>query len=126
MTGKQPNIVTFVLDPKNPPTMSAEQLARLDALTPEQIEANALSDPDNPPATEEELARMETVGLVRRARNAAGMSQPQFAKAFHVTIGRLRDLEQGRTSADSAMRAYLRVIAKDPAFVRKTLENASR
>jgi putative transcriptional regulator len=106
--------------------MSAEQLARLDALTPEQIEANALSDPDNPPATEEELARMETVGLIRRARNAAGMSQPQFAKAFHVTIGRLRDLEQGRTSADSAMRAYLQVIAKDPAFVRKTLESASR
>ena len=69
---------------------------------------------------------METVVLVRNARQAVGMSQPQFAKAFHVTIGRLRDLEQGRTSADSAMRAYLKVIARDPAFVRKALESASR
>lgn len=115
-----------VLDPRNPPRIPPDQLARLDAMTEEEIEANALSDPDNPPLTEEELARMETVVLVRNARDAAGMSQPQFAKAFHVTLGRLRDLEQGRTSADSAMRAYLKVIAKDPAFVRKTLEGASR
>lgn len=126
MPEKQPNIVTFVLDPKNPPRFTAEERARLDAMTEEEIEANALSDPDNPPTTDEEFARMETVVLVRNARHAADMSQPQFAKAFHVTLGRLRDLEQGRTSADSAMRAYLTVIAKDPAFVRKTLESASR
>ena len=119
-------LVKFTLDPKNPPRLTPEQRARLDAMTEEEIEANALSDPDNPPLTEEELDRMETVVLVRNARHAADMSQPQFAKAFHVTLGRLRDLEQGRTSADSAMRAYLRVIARDPAFVRKTLEGASR
>ena len=95
-------------------------------MTEEEIEANALSDPDNPPSTDEELDRMASAFLVRKTREAAGMSQPQFAKAFHVTLGRLRDLEQGRTSADSAMRAYLRVIARDPAFVRKTLEGASR
>jgi hypothetical protein len=32
--------------------------ARLASMTEEEIEANALSDPDNPPMTEEELARM--------------------------------------------------------------------
>lgn len=33
--------------------------ARIDAMTEEEIEANALSDPDNPPWTEEELAAAE-------------------------------------------------------------------
>lgn len=116
----------YVLDPKNPPRIPPDQLARLDAMTEEEIEANALSDPDNPPMTDEDLKRLEGVMLVRKARFAAGMSQPQFAKAFQLKIGRLRDLEQGRTRPDSAMRAYLTVIAKDPAFVRKTLESASR
>jgi putative transcriptional regulator len=124
MGKKKANIVTYILDPNNPPTMTPEQWARLDAMTEEEIEANALSDPDNPPSTDEELDRMASAFLVRKAREAAGMSQPQFADAYHVTIGRLRDLEQGRTSADSAMRAYLRVIARDPAFVRQVLEEA--
>lgn len=115
-----------VLDPKNPPRLTAEEHARLDGMTDEEIEANALSDPDNPPMTDEELKRLEGVMLVRKARFAAGMSQPQFAKAFHVKIGRLRDLEQGRSRPDSAMRAYLKLIARDPAFVRETLEGASR
>lgn len=35
--------------------------ARLDAMTEEEIEANALSDPDNPPLTDEQLATMVTV-----------------------------------------------------------------
>ena len=34
---------------------------RLRNMTEEEIEANALSDPDNPPMTEEELARLEPV-----------------------------------------------------------------
>jgi hypothetical protein len=38
--------------------------ARLDALTDKQINAAALSDPDNPPSTKEELARM--AAIVRR------------------------------------------------------------
>jgi uncharacterized protein (DUF4415 family) len=35
--------------------------ARIDAMTEEEIEANALSDPDNPPWTEEQLAAAELV-----------------------------------------------------------------
>ena len=42
-------LVKFTLDPKNPPRLTPEQRARLDAMTEEEIEANALSDPDNPP-----------------------------------------------------------------------------
>ena len=35
--------------------------ARIDAMTEEEIEANARSDPDNPPWTDEELAAAELV-----------------------------------------------------------------
>jgi putative transcriptional regulator len=126
MRRKKDGTVTFILDLNNPPTMTPEDWARFDALTEEEIEANAISDPDNPPLTDDELERMESAFLVRKAREAAGLTQPQFARIYRVTVGRLRDLEQGRTSADSAMRAYLRVIARDPAFVRETLESAPR
>jgi DNA-binding transcriptional regulator YiaG len=34
----------------------------------------------------------------------------------------LRDLEQGRTQADSAILAYLRLIARDPEGVKASLE----
>jgi hypothetical protein len=35
--------------------------AKLDAMTDEEIEAAARSDPDNPPLTDEQLARMRLV-----------------------------------------------------------------
>lgn len=57
--------VRFTLDPDKPPRMTAEQLARLDAMTDAQITAAAESDPDNPPLTVAELERMEAVRRVR-------------------------------------------------------------
>jgi hypothetical protein len=44
--------------------------ARLDAMTDEEIEANALSDPDNPPLTEEQLDELERKATEMRARLA--------------------------------------------------------
>ena len=44
--------------------------ARLEAMTEDEIDANALVDPDNPPLTDEELARGES--RIRRAF-AAGL-----------------------------------------------------
>ena len=58
--------VRFTLDPSNAPELTAGQLARLDAMTEAEITAAALSDPDNPPLTAEELDRMEAVRRVRR------------------------------------------------------------
>ncbi|HEX8164968.1 MAG TPA: hypothetical protein VF601_04175 [Beijerinckiaceae bacterium] len=62
--------VRYRLDPNNPPKMSAEELARLDAMTDEEITAAAESDPDNPPLTEEELTKIETIQLLREAPSA--------------------------------------------------------
>ncbi len=104
-----------------PLKMTAEEWARLDAMTPEQIEQNALDDPDNPPSTDEELERGVLARNIRLLRQSTGMSQEKFAAKFHIHVARLRDWEQGRHMPDSAMRAYLRVIQENQKAVEDTL-----
>lgn len=111
----------FTLDPKNPPKLTAKEEVRLDALTDADITAAALSDPDNLPMTDEELARLTAARRVRAVRAHTGLSQASFAKTFHINVARLRDLEQGRTQPDSAVLAYLAVIDKEPEAVRRAL-----
>jgi hypothetical protein len=41
--------------------LDAVDWAKIDAMTDEEIEAAARSDPDNPPLTDEELAQMRRV-----------------------------------------------------------------
>jgi putative transcriptional regulator len=117
-------IVRYTLDPNNPPQMTPEQKARLDAMTDEEITAAALSDPDNPPLTDEEIERFAAARLAKTIRNQLDLTQQEFAERFHISYGRLRDLEQGRTQPDSALVAYLRVIANDPQAVLRVLDAA--
>lgn len=114
-------IVRFTLDPDAPPALTDTERARLDVVTENDVETSALSDPDNPPLTDDELGRMATARLVRRARQKTGLSQPKFASTYHFSIGRLRDLEQGRSQPDSAVLAYLALIEQDPDRVRDQL-----
>jgi putative transcriptional regulator len=111
----------FTLDPNNPPRMSAVALARMDAMTDAEITAAALSDPDNPPWTPDEMARIGAARRVQAVRRRTGLSQAQFAAQYRINIGRLRDLEQGRTRADSALLAYLTVIDREPDLVKQAL-----
>lgn len=107
-------MVKFTMDPAHPPSFEAGELERLEAMTPEEIEAAARDDPDNPPLTPEELARMTSARTVRDVRQSTGLSQAQFARTFKINHARLRDLERGRSKADSALTAYLKVIATAP------------
>lgn len=111
----------FILDPNHPPRTSPEALARLDAMTDEEITAAALSDPDNPPLTEDELARIAAARRIQRIRARTGLSQTQFADQYRINVARLRDLEQGRSRPDSAMLAYLSVIEQEPELVKRAL-----
>jgi putative transcriptional regulator len=70
--------------------------ARLDAMTDEEVMAAALSDPDAQPLTPERLAKMRRVSRVKVLRQRLGMTQMQFAEAFHLPITTLRDWEQHR------------------------------
>ncbi len=92
----------------------------------EQIEAAAAKDPDNPPLTPAQRARLHRVPRVKTLRWEMGLSQAQFASRFQIPIGTLRDWEQGRTEPDQAARAYLDVIAHDPENVRKALRAAKK
>jgi putative transcriptional regulator len=111
----------FTLDPNSPPMLSDAQRARLDAMTDAELTAAAESDADNPPLSADELARLEAAATVRSVRAKTGLSQNRFAKAYRISVGRLRDLEQGRTRADSALLAYLAVIDREPEAVRRAL-----
>jgi putative transcriptional regulator len=114
-------MVRFRFDPDAPPTLSPVERARLDAMTDADLTRAAQTDIDNPPLNPDELARVETARTVRRVRARTGLSQIRFAQAFRINIGRLRDLEQGRTMADSALLAYLKVIDREPESVKRAL-----
>jgi putative transcriptional regulator len=90
-------------------------------MTDEEVELAALSDPDAPPSTAEQLAQMRRVAYARHVRWKLGLSQTEFAVRFHIPIGTLRDWEQHRTKPDSAAAAYLRVIADNPDAVLQVL-----
>lgn len=81
----------------------------------------ALSDPDNPPMTDEQLARLRPVAEIKRLRLSLRLSQAEFARRFQIPLGTLRDWEQHRAEPDQATRAYLKVIARIPHDVMNAL-----
>lgn len=91
-------------------------------MTEEEVEANAASDPDNPPISDEDLARMRRVPNPREIRQRLHLSQEQFAAEFHVPLGTLRDWEQGRSTPDTTARTLLRVIEHNPEAVAQALK----
>src|SRR3990170_5992176 len=107
-------VVQVLPDGSTRPFQDKTDWARLEAMTEEEIEVNALSDPDNPPLTDEELARMRPVPNPRRIRERLKLTQEQFAAQFELPLGTLRDWEQGVSYPDSAAKTLLRVIDKDP------------
>ena len=60
--------------------------------------------------------------VIRTLRHQLRMTQEEFSARFRIPLGTLRDWEQGKSEPDQAARAYLTVIARDPAAVRKALE----
>lgn len=58
---------------------------------------------------------------VKAIRKKTGLTQQEFAMRFGFNLARLRDLEQKRSRPDSAIRAYLLVIQKNPEAVEKAL-----
>jgi len=94
----------------------------LDAMTDEEKHAAALSDPDNPPLTEEQLARARRVSPIKALRFRLGFTQEVFAARFQIPLGTLRDWERGAREPDAAAKVLLRVIARNPQAVMQALE----
>jgi putative transcriptional regulator len=96
----------------------------LRGMSEDEINAAALTDPDNPPRTPEREKHLKRVPQVKVMRRALHLTQEEFAQRFHIPLGTLRDWEQGKTQPDQAARAYLRVIARNPKAVLEALEAA--
>jgi putative transcriptional regulator len=55
---------------------------------------------------------------------ALALTQEEFAARYHISLGTLRDWEQGPSEPDQPARAYLTVIARDPEGVERGLHAA--
>ncbi|MGD0135145.1 MAG: helix-turn-helix domain-containing protein [Bryobacteraceae bacterium] len=58
---------------------------------------------------------------VKAIRKRVKMSQAEFSRTYGISKRALQEWEQGGRQPDSAARAYLTVIAKKPAVVRRAL-----
>ena len=106
---------------KTAPKKTKHDWTRFDAMTDAQHHAAAVNDPDAQPVRPEDLKRMKRTPQVKVIRRALGLSQEEFATRFHIPLGTLRDWEQRRKEPDAAARAYLVVIARNPAAVGEAL-----
>ncbi|MGD0300117.1 MAG: helix-turn-helix domain-containing protein [Bryobacteraceae bacterium] len=58
---------------------------------------------------------------VKAIRKHVKMSQAEFSRVYRISKRALQEWEQGGRQPDSAARAYLTVIAKEPSIVRRAL-----
>jgi putative transcriptional regulator len=61
---------------------------------------------------------------VRAIRSKTGLSQQQFCAAFGISLGTLRNWEQGVRAPRGPARALLRVVSREPAAVMRALQEA--
>lgn len=73
-------LVQVLADGSTRPFEKLSNWARVDAMTEEEIEANAASDPDNPPLTAPELERLKPVPNPRTIRRHLRLTQEQFSR----------------------------------------------
>ena len=95
--------------------------AQFDAMTDAQRHSAAARDADAKPLTPSDFKRMTRTPQVKIIRRALGLTQEEFARRFHIPLGTLRDWEQGAATPDQSARAYLTVIARNPAAVQEAL-----
>lgn len=94
---------------------------KLASMSDEETEANAASDPDNRPLTATELASAKPMPRVKMIRRSLQLTQEEFSARYQIPLGTLRDWEQGRSEPDQPAKAYLKVIAANPAGTAEAL-----
>ncbi len=104
------------LDPVKPP---AADWSAFDAMSEAERHAAATSDPDCPPLTEARVKQMRRVASIARVRRKLGLTQEQFAARFGLSLGTIRDWEQGAHRPDRAAQLLIRLIEMDPDIVAK-------
>lgn len=117
-------IVTVVHKPGDPPLETGTDWAKVAALTPEEVHAAALADPDAQPLPRD-MRGLTRIPNVKKLRAKLGLTQEAFAEVYRIPLGTLRDWEQRRKFPDAPARALLLVIEKDPEGVASMLQGAA-
>jgi len=114
-------MVRVMPDGSTQPLQDRTDWARVMAMTEEEIEENALSDPENDPWTPEELTAMRAGEAPRLLRLRLNLTQEEFAERLAIPLGTLRDWERGARRPTGAARTLLRVIEREPEAVARAL-----
>jgi len=85
------------LDTKKAPPLKMD-LARVKAMTDEDVRAAARRDPDCLPATKADLGRARRVALVKHVRLLLGLSQAEFAERFGFSLTTIRNWSNASTN----------------------------
>jgi DNA-binding transcriptional regulator YiaG len=96
----------------NAPEITVLQLPKFKAEATELIRADGIE------ALEQVWPKPIDIKAIRRR---VKMSQAEFSRTYGISKRALQEWEQGGRQPDSAARAYLIVIAKEPAVVRRAL-----
>lgn len=60
---------------------------------------------------------------VKALRTRLDLAQPEFAARYGLSVGTVRDWEQGRTVPDRPAQVLLRIIDAEPELVRRVLDS---
>jgi putative transcriptional regulator len=115
------SVVRVLPDGSTEPFPDRTDWKRLAEMTEEEIEANALSDPDNPPISDEELKFFRHLVNVREIRQRQRLTQKQFSDRYRIPLGTLRDWEQRGRYPGGVATTLLRIIDKYPDIVLEVL-----
>lgn len=115
------DISQVVVNPGDPLPRGDTDWDAVVAMSDEEVLEAARSDPDAQPLTGEQLARMRRVSRVKVLRQRLGMTQVEFATAYGLPLGTLRDWEQQRSTPDAPAKALLRAIEREPETMRRLL-----
>ncbi len=117
---KENNITRIKVSPKTLPKGETDW-ARVDAMSDEEVEAAALSDPDAQPTSLETLKNFQHTIDVRAIRENLSLTQEEFAEAFHLPLIRIKEWERALRTPDPTAQTLLRVIAYNPKLVQEAL-----
>lgn len=106
--------------------MTAEDRRRLETMTDEEITAAALTDPDNPPLSDERLARFRRPALAKRIRHKLRMGRDTFSATYGIPMETLRAWERHQVEPTAVEIAYLRLIERAPELAKVRDEAAAQ
>ena len=95
---------------------------RLEMMTDEEITAAALKDSDNPPRTDEQLARFRRPALAKRIRHKLRMGCETFSAAYGIPMETLKAWERHQAEPTAVEIAYLRLIEREPEMAKARAE----